>query len=1124
MNFTVASGSAPGGIDLLVSGVISGFNNTYTPGITKLGSGMMVMTGANSYGGATTVSGGTLQFGDGVSNNGAIGGGNITDNTTLVWNNPTTYSSPSISVLSGSGALVKAGAGFLWLNDTGTVSLGSVLVSSGTLRLTNGITVSPTISAVSVASGATLDMWAVPWSINTLSGSGTITSGWYNLPNITLTVGGSGGSSEFDGTINAGYNSGGNVETINLAKSGSGLFTLGGANSYSGVTTISGGTLQVGGSGVLGGGSYSNTIANSGAFVMNTSSAQTLAGIISGSGALYQNGSGVTTLTAANSYSGSTTIGGGTLALGGAGVLGGGNYTNTIANSGALYFNSSSNQTFSGAISGTGGLYQANSGILTLAASNFYTGPTVVNGASGNSYAGNTNLYLNSSTGTAISGNLTIGGAYGGVVRALAPNQFGPNSVLTFTPVSNSSTGQGYFILTGNNQTIAGLQSTGAAAVDANIENAENVSAPSSGTLTINTSGNYTYSGLIRDNYQQNGTISIVKSGTGMETLNGNNAYTGGTTVSGGTLQIGGSYSGGPNFVDNATLVLGFGAVLSGGTISGTGTLIKNGGGDLWLGNNGVKQYIQLGQGSLIDVQAGTLRNNWGNGVWTSNSAAMEIDSGATFYMWDAATNIDFLTGSGTLTKGQNNAHTLTVGVAGGSGTFSGNINQDTGTISLTKQGAGVQVLSGANNYTGATTISGGTLQIGNGGSTGSLSPSSVITDNAALAFNLSNASTFSNTINGSGNLFQLGTGTTTITGAVSYSGSTIVTNGSLVLPNYPYNANGGTPVAGSAVNIASGAALTVNYANGDSKSMTLLTGGGTMNFQGSGTYYPIYAGGTTQVISMNPGGLWHVATGVCALGYGYAANFENNRGSMLLDPGATFNCWDFGSSTYHNLNLDTLLGSGTLTKTGYSGTVNVVLGVAGGSGTFNGVITNASGTLNVSKTGAGVATLAGTDSYNGTTTINQGGLVYSVSSALAGNVTIAGGALGTGYQSAAAWLSSGRINSNPSGTLALTSSDSSNPVFTSSYANLYLGSIGNNTFTGTITPAGNTYRLGGGGGTITLPNALALTDSGVRRRAWWWAGTSCSAAATLTAAAPRSTAARSRPPTPPPSAPPPAI
>ncbi len=96
---------------------------------------------------------------------------------------------------------------------------------------------------------------------------------------------------------------------------------LSGANTYTGATTISAGTLTISGAGQLGGGNYAAAIANSGVFNFNSSAAQILSGVISGGGPLNKNGSGILTLSAADTYSGATTIGAGTLALGGTGSI-----------------------------------------------------------------------------------------------------------------------------------------------------------------------------------------------------------------------------------------------------------------------------------------------------------------------------------------------------------------------------------------------------------------------------------------------------------------------------------------------------------------------------------------------------------------------------------------------------------------------------------------------------------------------------------------------------------------------------------------------------------------------------------------------------------------------------------
>ena len=76
--------------------------------------------------------------------------------------------------------------------------------------------------------------------------------------------------------------------------------------------------------------------------------------------------------------------------------------------------------------------------------------------------------------------------------------------------------------------------------------------------------------------------------------------------------------------------------------------------------------------------------------------------------------------------------------------------NNGSGTGALTEVDTGTLLLAGANTYSGTTTISAGTLQIGNGGTTGSLG-SGGVTDNGSLIFDLSSSPTVSNTISGSG-------------------------------------------------------------------------------------------------------------------------------------------------------------------------------------------------------------------------------------------------------------------------------------------------------------------------------------------------------------------------------------
>ncbi len=105
--------------------------------------------------------------------------------------------------------------------------------------------------------------------------------------------------------------------------------------------------------------------------------------------------------------------------------------------------------------------------------------------------------------------------------------------------------------------------------------------------------------------------------------------------------------------------------------------------------------------------------------------------------------------------------------------------------IALTLNGTGTQVLAGSNTYTGLTTITAGTLQIGSGGTTGSINSTSGVVDNGLLAFNRSDTAVFGVPVSGSGGLTQMGPGTLILTGSETFTGPTTVSGGTLAF-NYP--------------------------------------------------------------------------------------------------------------------------------------------------------------------------------------------------------------------------------------------------------------------------------------------------------------------------------------------------
>ncbi|MFN5792250.1 MAG: autotransporter-associated beta strand repeat-containing protein, partial [Burkholderiales bacterium] len=115
--------------------------------------------------------------------------------------------------------------------------------------------------------------------------------------------------------------------------------------------------------------------------------------------------------------------------------------------------------------------------------------------------------------------------------------------------------------------------------------------------------------------------------------------------------------------------------------------------------------------------------------------------------------------------------------------TFSGSIINSSGTLSLIKSGAGTLTLSGNNTYNGTSTITAGTLSIGNGGTTGSIA-STTINNNGLLTFNRVDDLTYSGAISGTGGLSKIGAGVLYLTGTNDYSGASTITEGTLSIGN----------------------------------------------------------------------------------------------------------------------------------------------------------------------------------------------------------------------------------------------------------------------------------------------------------------------------------------------------
>ena len=143
---------------------------------------------------------------------------------------------------------------------------------------------------------------------------------------------------------------------------------------------------------------------------------------------------------------------------------------------------------------------------------------------------------------------------------------------------------------------------------------------------------------------------------------------------------------------------------------------------------------------------------------------------------------------------------------------------------SLTKAGTAALILNGNNTYTGATMISAGTLQVGDGAS-GSIGGTSSVSDSGILAFDLSSGTTsFTVNVSGSGGLTQMGTNVLRLTGTNNYTGATTISAGTLQV---------GGDAAGSSSTVSIGSGEVLDLA-GYTSTIGFLTGGGTVTSSSS--------------------------------------------------------------------------------------------------------------------------------------------------------------------------------------------------------------------------------------------------------------------------------------------------
>jgi autotransporter-associated beta strand protein len=332
------------------------------------------------------------------------------------------------------------------------------------------------------------------------------------------------------------------------------------------------------------------------------------------------------------------------------------------------------------------------------------------------------------------------------------------------------------------------------------------------------------------------------------------------------------------------------------------------------------------------------------------------------------------LTGSGTITKNAaNDLATLEVGGTSSSSSFSGVIGQTAftalGTVALSKVGSGTLILSGANTYTGGTTVSaGGTLRLENtsGAGTGGIT----INNSTLSLYRSAEPTTYTNTI-------TIPTGTTGFLN-VDGRGSNVGTSLNQTYDTGAITVNGTLTIARP----TGGTGHT--YFNSD------VTGTGILKIDNTN------AGVAPSTSSL----------GRCALmgTFGFTGDVEVLAGGNFTAPNVSVNSIDIAAGGYWTLGSNPttkmLTGSGTITHSNSPGATTILqVGGTSSSSTFNGVIgvnfLLGQGTVGLNKVGTGTLVLGGDNTYNGGTTITAGSITCNHVNALgtSGAITVNAGA-----------------------------------------------------------------------------------------------------------------------------------